>query len=116
MLGDFNIRMENEKTSASGNYIANESTFSITKNGKSVASLTPEIRRYNVRDTSTTEAAIHSGFFYDIYLVIGKTFDGNATTIRAYINPFMNILWTGCLLMVLGGIVSIRRTLPKETI
>ena len=115
-LGSFDIRLDSEKLIRGANYSVNESHFSIFKDNQFIAALTPGIRRYAVRDMSTTEAAIDSGLLYDIYVVIGKTMSGDATTVRAYINPFMNILWIGCTLMVLGGLVSIRRTIPKQAV
>ena len=55
----------------------------------------------------TTEAAIQSGLFRDIYLVIGDEQQGGGWAVRSYIKPFAIWIWFGCGLMALGGLISL---------
>jgi len=55
----------------------------------------------------TTEAAIRSGAFRDIYLVIGEPQANGGWAVRSFIKPFANWIWAGCILMALGGAISL---------
>jgi cytochrome c-type biogenesis protein CcmF len=71
--------------------------------------MTPENRFYPVQGTETTEAAIRTTFFADLYAVIGDPVEGDpgAFAVRLYHNPLVPWIWTGALLMVAGGLVSL---------
>jgi cytochrome c-type biogenesis protein CcmF len=91
-----------------------------------VATLTPEKRFFAVQQTTTTEAAIHTTFFADLYAVLGDpaapgrdsekvsadesraSLDGGqGWVIRLYHNPLVPWIWLGAALMAFGGIVSL---------
>ena len=55
----------------------------------------------------TTEAAITSGVFRDIYLVIGDQQKGGGWAVRSYVKPFAAWIWSGCAMMALGGLASL---------
>ena len=89
------------------NYIATVGAFTVTREGEFVAELRPENRVYMVQGRPTTEAAIHPTFFGDLYAVIGDS-DGEGYVTRIYFNPLIGWVWTGLLVMVCGGLVSLR--------
>jgi cytochrome c-type biogenesis protein CcmF len=90
-----------------------------------VAVLQPEKRFYPVQGMVTTEAAIHTSLVADLYVVLGdagqaESGGGGGTpeflresnpdapwTVRIYYNPLVPWIWGGCIIMVLGGIVSL---------
>ena len=55
----------------------------------------------------TTEAAIRSSFWGDIYLVIGDPQQGGGWAVRTYLKPFAFWIWLGSGLMALGGLLSL---------
>jgi cytochrome c-type biogenesis protein CcmF len=70
--------------------------------------LKPEKRVYNQPQQLTTEAAIYSNFWSDIYLVIGDGPDNDGNyTVRAFFEPFIPFLWYGILMMGVGGILAL---------
>ena len=92
------------------NYSAVEGRFEVSKNGKLVAVMLPQKRRYFASDQTMTEAAIDSGFVRDIYVALGEPVEGatdGAWGVRIYVKPFINWIWGGCLLMALGGLLAI---------
>ncbi|WBU65530.1 heme lyase CcmF/NrfE family subunit [Paracoccus aerodenitrificans] len=89
------------------NYISTTAEMEVARDGKQVALLYPEKRVYPVQAMPTTEAAIDSGFLRDIYLVIGDPQDGGGWAVRSYIKPFANWIWLGCIMMAIGGMVSL---------
>ena len=89
------------------NYISTTATMSVREDGKLTAVLHPEKRVYPVQAMPTTEAAIDYRFTRDVYLVIGDAQAGGGWAVRTYIKPFANWIWAGCILMALGGTLSL---------
>jgi cytochrome c-type biogenesis protein CcmF len=90
------------------NYSFVRGSFNVSKNAQKVVTLTPEKRVYNVSKRTTTEAAIHSMFLGDLYVVIGEKISSTGTYVtRIYFNPLVRWMWGGVLVMVGGGILSL---------
>ncbi|MEQ8195704.1 MAG: heme lyase CcmF/NrfE family subunit [Rhodospirillales bacterium] len=90
------------------NYRAVRAAFDVSRNGSPVAMLYPEKRVYPVQNQPTTEAAIHSTLWGDLYAVIGDpSGDGGGYVTRLYFNPLVGWMWAGVMIMVLGGMVSL---------
>jgi cytochrome c-type biogenesis protein CcmF len=75
--------------------------------GGSVIRLYPEVRHYPVRDSDTTEAAIHVTPGYDMYVALGRALDGKQLSVRAYLRPLIVWLWAGVAFMALGGMLAL---------
>ncbi|MEQ8734141.1 MAG: heme lyase CcmF/NrfE family subunit [Rhodospirillaceae bacterium] len=89
------------------NYESLQGTFTARK-GNSTVTLTPERRVYDQPVQQTTEAAIHTTFWSDLYLVIGDgPGDREQFVVRAFFEPFVPFLWYGILLMGFGGVISL---------
>ena len=89
------------------NYMARRGEVGVTLDGEEVALLLPERRHYPVQDTWTTEAAIHTTWLSDLYVVVGEDAPGGGTAIRIHHNPLVPWIWIGALTMVAGGAVSL---------
>jgi cytochrome c-type biogenesis protein CcmF len=105
------------------NYAARRGTFVVTYNGDAVTTMRPEKRIYPVTGMPTTEAAIHTTFFADLYVVLGDpdlpvppggqvNFLADVPpdmrwTVRLYHNPLVAWIWAGAIIMALGGVVSL---------
>ncbi|GAA0586528.1 heme lyase CcmF/NrfE family subunit [Caenispirillum bisanense] len=90
------------------NYDAIEGRFLVTRDGRQIALLTPEKRQYTSPPMPTTEAAIHTNGWADLYAVVGDPAgNGPGYVTRIYFEPLVPFLWYGALLMGLGGIVSL---------
>ena len=88
------------------NYTADRASVSVFKDGRQVASLTPEKRVYQARTQMMTEASIDAGLFRDLYLSLGEQLDGNTWGLRVHVKPFVRWIWLGGILMMLGGFLS----------
>ncbi|KPU83799.1 cytochrome C biogenesis protein CcmF [Marinosulfonomonas sp. PRT-SC04] len=106
-VGNLEITLLKVNREQGPNYISTKGVMSVTQNGKLITTLIPENRFYPVQGMPTTEAAIHNGFLRDIYLVIGDPQVGGGWAVRTYIKPFASWIWAGCMLMALGGLVSL---------
>jgi len=90
------------------NYRAVRADVEVLKNGQPMDRLFPEKRRYFSTAMPMTEAAIDSGFMRDLYVSLGDPIDGPTPqwSMRVYYKPFVPWIWTGVLLMVLGGALA----------
>ena len=89
------------------NFVADEGEFIVYKDGKRVASLFPQKRRY-ANGQVMTEAAIDPGMTRDLYVSLGEALDANASAwaVRIYHKPFIRFIWLGALLMMAGGFLA----------
>jgi cytochrome c-type biogenesis protein CcmF len=89
------------------NYTARVATVQIERDGEAVGLLFPEKRWYPVQGQDTSEAAIRSNGLVDLYAVLGaQSADGGWVT-RFYYKPLVPWIWIGCMVMVLGGLLSL---------
>jgi cytochrome c-type biogenesis protein CcmF len=89
------------------NYTADRGHFTVTRAGGLVAELWPENRFYPVQQQPTTEAAIHTTWLSDLYVVVGDPDGQGGWSTRVYYNPLVPWIWLGAMVMALGGAVSL---------
>ena len=106
-VGSYEFRLTDVQQNRGPNYFATTGTVEVTQAGAAVATLYPEKRSYPVAQMPTTEAAIDYRFLRDLYVVIGDEQDDGGWVMRTYIKPLANWIWAGCLLMALGGGLSL---------
>ncbi len=106
-LGAYEVRLDDVRDVEGPNYLSTMAFMTVMRDGVVVAELTPEKRVYPVAGMPTTEAGIDYGFLRDVYLVLGDRQQSGGWAVRSYIEPFANWLWGGCILMALGGLLSL---------
>jgi len=106
-LGPYEVRLDDVREVEGPNYLSTMGFMTVLRDGAVVTELRPEKRVYPVAAMPTTEAAIDYGFLRDVYLVLGDRQASGGWAVRSYIEPFANWLWAGCILMALGGVLSL---------
>jgi cytochrome c-type biogenesis protein CcmF len=104
--GQYQVRMDGIQRVVGPNYVSSRASLSITENGKPVGTLTPERRVYNVSRSPMTEVAIDRGIRRDVYVALGEPVSATAWSVRVHHKPFVNLIWIGCVLMALGGVLA----------
>jgi cytochrome c-type biogenesis protein CcmF len=89
------------------NYSAYVGVFEISKQGERVSTLKAEKRRYKVKGSMMTEAAIDAGLFRDLYVSMGERLDDGAWAMRLQVKAFMRWVWLGSIFMAIGGLLTI---------
>ncbi|HET7675534.1 MAG TPA: heme lyase CcmF/NrfE family subunit, partial [Gammaproteobacteria bacterium] len=89
------------------NYLAEQGTVAVSKNGKLVTMMYPEKRTFVHDQTVTTEAAIDPGLFRDLYVALGDPLGNNAWSLRVQYKPMVRFIWLGGLVMALGGLFAL---------
>jgi len=104
-VGPISLTLQQVTSREGANYTAHRATLDL-ENG---LPLTPEKRFYWAQKVIHGESAIRSvgfGWLNHIYVTIGEEYEGQKWSIHAYYKPFINLLWIGMLLVVIGGGVA----------
>jgi hypothetical protein len=70
-------------------------------------SMVPEVRFYKKHETPTTEVAIRSYPLHDLYLAMRPAAGQPFINLMVVVFPLVSFLWTGALIMVLGGVICL---------
>ena len=89
------------------NYMAERAVFDVRKDGKDLTSLEPERRRFFVQTVETTEAALYTNGFADLYAVLGQADGAARWIVKVYFRPLVPWIWFGGAVMVFGGLMSL---------
>jgi cytochrome c-type biogenesis protein CcmF len=92
---------------AGPNYFENAVRFTVRRGGTEVAVIEPSKRRFSVRASETTEAAITTFGLSQLYVSLGDIGEDSAVTVRIYWKPLVTLIWLGPVIMALGGLISL---------
>ena len=106
-FGNYTLTLNDVQRIQGPNFVSTTAVIEARHENGGVLELRPEKRIYPVAGMPTTEAAIDYGFWRDLYVSLGDPQDGGGWALRTYIKPFANWLWAGCILMSLGGLISL---------
>ena len=106
-VAGFTIALEAVEDRRGPNYLTTMADVALSKQGKPIAMLHPERRYYPVAEMPTTEAGIDSGLWRDVYVVVGDAQAEGGYAVRSFIKPLANWIWTGAIIMALGGFLSL---------
>jgi cytochrome c-type biogenesis protein CcmF len=81
--------------------------FSVRRNGERIGVMEPAKRTFATREMTTTEAALLSRGFSQIYVSLGDTNADGSIAVRIYHKPLVLLIWLGCIVMVFGGGLSL---------
>ena len=106
-LAGYTFRFDGVRRVPGPNYRADQGVITVLKDEKPFVVLHPEKRVYNVQPNPMTEAAIHSNLWRQLYVSLGEPLGRGAWSVRVYYKPFVNWIWGGTGIMVLGGLLAI---------
>ncbi len=89
------------------NYRETAVRFTVRKDGLEEATMEPSKRLFSARETMTTEAAIRTVGFSQLYISLGDIASNGDTTVRIYWKPLVTLTWLGAIVMALGGMLSL---------
>jgi cytochrome c-type biogenesis protein CcmF len=109
-LGAYELTLLKVSEVEGPNFTAQRGVVRITKGGYEVCTAWPERRYYPASRSATSEVALCPQGLDDLYVVMGERRDDAASggwLIRAYVNPWIRLIFAGPALMALGGVVSL---------
>jgi cytochrome c-type biogenesis protein CcmF len=89
------------------NYTEKAVHFTISRGGEVETVAEPSKRKFPVRGSETTEAAIKTFWFSQLYVSLGDIADDGAVTVRIYWKPLVTLTWLGAIVMACGGLLSL---------
>ncbi|WP_088282153.1 heme lyase CcmF/NrfE family subunit [Ideonella sp. A 288] len=105
-LNGYTFRMLSMREVEGPNYAAVRGQIEVSHGGKVIAMLQPEKRIYRVQNNPMTEAAVDSNMLRDLYVSMGEQLPSGEWVVRVQHKPFINWIWAGCLIMMLGGVLA----------
>lgn len=105
--GPYNLQYEGVSLLAGENYATRQATFILYRHSLPVAELFPEIRYYPIRGVETREADIWHGRDGDVHVSVGDRSEDGGRIVTVRFLPMMPWVWTGMILMLIGGCLSI---------
>jgi cytochrome c-type biogenesis protein CcmF len=89
------------------NYSELAARFTLRRNGEVLGVMEPSKRSFPSRGTSTTESALLTRGFGQLYLSLGDTNPNGSISVRLYHKPLVLLIWLGAVVMVIGGGLSL---------
>jgi cytochrome c-type biogenesis protein CcmF len=119
VMGEYSLRLVGAERTTANNYTSRRADLEISHRGHVITTLSPELRYYEVRQMQTTEAALYSTLFQDIYVVLGESNyavkkDEATLGVRMYVTPAQQWIWIGFLLAAAGGGLALIVTLARK--
>jgi cytochrome c-type biogenesis protein CcmF len=103
----YDVTFDNLVARPGPNYRELVAKFTVKSGGETLGVLEPSKRTFTARSSSTTEAALMTRGFSQIYLSLGDAADDGSIAVRLYHKPLVLLIWLGTLVMVIGGASSL---------
>ena len=105
-LGRYGFTLASLEDAPGPNYEARIATIDVTYAGSKLDTLRPSRRSFPLQKQTTSDVAIRTNLFRDLYVVLGEERDGQAV-LRFHVNPLAPWIWLGALVMAGGGALSL---------
>jgi cytochrome c-type biogenesis protein CcmF len=113
-LGPYRVVCQTYTQDSNKNYDTEYALLDVFKGGKKITQLAPERRFYQASQTSSTMVALHSTLASDLYVIYeGRNPDTERPIIKVYLNPLMNWIWIGVLIVVMGTFLALVPNLTR---
>ena len=105
-IAGYSFKMVGLREVQGANYVAAQGQIEVSRDGRVIATLSPEKRIYRVQSNPMTEAAVDSNPLRDLYVSMGEQLPSGEWIVRVQYKPFIVWIWGGCLVMMLGGLLA----------
>ncbi len=106
-LRQYDLAFEGLTPRQGPNYSELVATFTVRSNGQVIGTMQPTKRSFPSRDSGTTEAALMTRGFSQLYLSLGDPNPDGSIAVRLYHKPLVLLIWLGAVVMFLGGGLSL---------
>ena len=121
-VGGYEFKLQNVSEMDNPNYSRFVAAVDLSKDGEFLETMMPERRFYHASRQPTSRVDVRHRLQGDVYLVYaGQSQDGAKPILQVYINPLVNWIWIGALVLVFGTLVALipnkshRRSEPAPT-
>jgi cytochrome c-type biogenesis protein CcmF len=103
----YNLHFDGTTTRQGPNYREFAAHFTVRHHGEVIGVMEPAKRNFPSRGTATTETALMTRGFSQIYLSLGEVKTDGSLAVRLYYKPLVLLIWLGPMAMVIGGALSL---------
>jgi len=113
-LGQYRLVCQSFTQDSNANFDTEYALLDVYKGSKKITQLAPEKRFYHASETSSTMVALRSTLANDLYVIYeGKNPDTDRPIIKVFLNPLMNWIWIGVLIVVFGTLLALVPNLTR---
>jgi cytochrome c-type biogenesis protein CcmF len=113
-MGPYRVVCQTYTQDSNKNYDTEYALLDVFKGGKKITQLAPERRFYRASQTPSTMVALHSTLESDLYVIYeGRNPDTDKPIIKVFLNPLMNWIWIGVLIVVGGTFLALIPNLTR---
>jgi cytochrome c-type biogenesis protein CcmF len=106
-IGRYEFTFDGTRPAEGPNWAGLEGTIFVSLDGRRIAELHPQKRRYFVQQSVMTEAGIHVQAGRDLFAALGDDLGGGAWSVRIQIRPLISYVWLASLIMAIGGAIAL---------
>jgi cytochrome c-type biogenesis protein CcmF len=106
-VGGYTFRFDGGENIGGPNFDGFRGHVTAMRDGKIIAVLGPEKRRYFVQGSVMTEAAIDAHWNRDLLVALGEDVGANSWSLRLQYRPLIRFIWLGAAIMALGGVTTL---------
>jgi cytochrome c-type biogenesis protein CcmF len=106
-LAGYDLTFNRIEQRAGPNYRETNANFTVRSGGVVIGPMMPSKRNFSARASTTTEAALMTRGFSQLYLSLGDTEQDGSVAVRLYYKPMVLLIWLGAVVMMLGGVLSL---------
>jgi cytochrome c-type biogenesis protein CcmF len=77
--------------------------------------LAPQLRYYPVADVALSKPAMTVDVWRDLYIALAEPLSKHTWALRFYFKPFIRWIWAGGLLMMIGGLCSLKQLRRRKS-
>ena len=113
-LGQYRLVCQSFSQDSNLNFDTEYALLDVYKGSKKITQLDPEKRFYIASQTPATMVAVHRTLANDLYVVYeGRNPDTDRPIIKVFLNPLMNWIWIGVLIVVFGTLLALVPNLTR---
>jgi len=105
-LGSYQLTVKDTHEGENENYLWQNASIEVIKNGSNLGILTPESRMYKASRQPTHEVALRSRLNEDLYLNFAGI-NGGRVILQSYIFPLVSWIWIGALTLIFGTLIAL---------
>src|SRR6202790_429394 len=106
-IAGYELKLDGLTQRQGPNYREMVARFTGGLDGERLRPMTPSKRNFTTRGSTTTEAALLTRGFSQLYISLGDLAGDGAIAVRIYHKPMVLLIWFGPVLMAFGGMLSL---------
>jgi cytochrome c-type biogenesis protein CcmF len=106
-ISGYTLRLDKISPQKGPNFSETVARISVIRDDKVIDVLEPTKRLYTARKMPTSESAIKTFVFTQLYLALGEVRDDGSVVVRIWWKPLITLIWLGTVVMFFGGMLSL---------